>query len=82
MLHFHSKKFIWYSQTLRFNRICSENQFFYKKLYEIEAWLKHRGYNERVMRQQTSNARKYKKTELLHNHREEFHKNKLEFNIT
>ena len=34
------------------------------------------------MRQQILKARKYDRTEFLHSHREEAHKNKLVFNIT
>ena len=34
------------------------------------------------MRQQILKARKYRRTELLHSQREEYHKNKLVFNIT
>ena len=39
----HSKKSIPYSQTLRLNRIFSENVFFYKRCNELEIWLKERG---------------------------------------
>ena len=37
---YHSKKSIPYSQALRFNRICSENQFFDKRCNDLEVWLK------------------------------------------
>ena len=79
---YHSKKSILYSQALRFNRICSKNQFFDKRCNDLEVWLKNRGYNEKLVRQQILKARKYKITELLHSQREEVHKNKLVFNIT
>ena len=42
---YHSKKSIPYSQALRFNRICSENQFLDKRCNGLEEWLKNRGYN-------------------------------------
>ena len=45
-------------------------------------WLKNRGYNEKLVRQQIMKARKYRRTELLHGQREEVQKNKLVFNIT
>ena len=37
---YHSKKSIPYSQALRLNRICSENQFFDKRCNDLEVWLK------------------------------------------
>ena len=77
-----SKKSIPYSQTLRFNRICSKNQFFDKRHNDLEVWLKNCGYNEKLVRQQILKAWKYKRTELLHSQREKVHKNKLVFNIT
>ena len=62
---YHSKKSIPYSQALRFNRICSENQFFDKTFNDLEVWIKNRGYNEKLVRQQILKARKYRRTELL-----------------
>ena len=44
-------------------------------------WLKNRGYNEKLVRQQILKTQKYKRTELLHSQRE-VNKNKLVFNIT
>ena len=79
---YHSEKSIPYSQALSFNRIFSENQFFEKRCNDLEVWVKNRGYNEKLVRQQILKARKYKKTELLHSQKEEVHKNKLVFNIT
>ena len=72
---YHSKKSIPYSQALRFNRICSENQFFDKRCNDFEVWLKNRGYNEKLVRQQILKAQKYRRTELLHSQREEVHIN-------
>ena len=48
---YNSTKSIPYSQALRFNRICSENQFFDKRCNDLEVWLKNRGYNERLVRE-------------------------------
>ena len=76
------KKTIPYSQALRFNRICFENQFFDKRCNDLEVWLKNRGYNEKLVRQQILKARKYTRTELLTSQREEVHINKLVLNIT
>ena len=79
---YHSTKSIPYSQALRFNRICPKNQFFDKRCNDLEEWLKNRGYNEKLVRQQILKARKYRRTKFLHSQREEVHKNKLVFNIT
>ena len=79
---YHSKKSIPYSQALRFNRICSENQFFDKSCNHLEVWLKSRGYNEKLVRQQSFKTRKCRRTELLHGQSEEVYKNNLVFNIT
>ena len=68
--------------TLGFNRIYSKNQFFDKRCSDLEVWLKHRSYNEKLVRQQILKTRKYRRTELLYSQREEVHKNKLVFNIT
>ena len=37
---YHSKKFILYSQALRFNRIFSKNHLFDKRCNDLEVWLK------------------------------------------
>ena len=54
----YTKKFIPYSQALRFNRICSENMLFDNRCNQFECWLKDRGYNEKVNRQQILKVRK------------------------
>ena len=60
-----SKKYIPYTQDLRFNRICSENTFFNNRCNKLECWLKDRGYNEKVVRQQILKARKFTREDLL-----------------
>ena len=75
---YHSKKSIPYNQALRFNRI----QFFDKMCNDLEVWLKNRGYNEKLVRQQILKARKYRSTERLYSQRAEVHENNLVFNIT
>ena len=79
---YHSQKSIPYSQALRFNRICSNNQFFDERCNDLEVWLKNRGCIEKFVRQQILKARKYKTRELLQSQREEVHKHKLVFNIS
>ena len=71
---YHSKKSLQYSQALRFNKICSKNQFFDQRCNDLEVWLQNR--------QQILKAMKYRRTELLYSQREQVHKNKLVFNIT
>ena len=56
---YHSKKSIPYNQALHFNRICSENRFFDNRSNQPESWLKDRGCNEKVVRQQILKARKF-----------------------
>ena len=80
--HVYHSKSIACSQALRFNRICSENQFFDKRCNDLEVWPKNRGYNEKLVRRQILKAQKYRRKELLHSHRVKVHKNKLVFNIT
>ena len=42
---YHCKKGIPYSQALRLNRICSDNESFDKRCDDLEGWLMERGYN-------------------------------------
>ena len=78
----HSKKPIPYSQALRFNRTCSENRFFDKRCNQLECWLKDRGYNETVVRQQILKARKFTRKDLLNQDCKTKGRNKLVFNFT
>ena len=43
---YHCKKGIPYSQTLRLNRICSDNNNFDKRCNELESWESEKGYSE------------------------------------
>ena len=43
--HYHCEKGIPYSQALRLNRICSDNESFDKRCNDIEGWLMESGYN-------------------------------------
>ena len=79
---YQSKNSIPYSEALHFKRICSENKFFEKRCNDLEIWLKNRGYNEKLVRQQILKAWKYRRTELLHSQREEVHKHELVFDVT
>ena len=79
---YHSKKFIPCSQALRFNKIYSENRFFDKRCNQLECWLKDRGYNEKVVRQQILKARKFTRKDLLIQDSKTKGRNKLAFNFT
>ena len=61
----HWKESIPFSQTLRFNRICSENAFFDKQWNELEVWLKKNGYRDKLGRRQILKARKFSISEDL-----------------
>ena len=78
---YHSKKSIQYSQALSFNRICSEKRFFDKRCNQLECWLKDRGYNEKVVRQQILKARKFTRKDLLNQDSKTKRRNKLVFNF-
>ena len=79
---YHSKKSIPYSQALRFNRICSVNRFFDNRCNQLECWLKDRGYNRKVARQQILKARKLTRKYLLNQGSKTKGGNKLVFNFT
>ena len=71
---YHLKTSIPCRQILRFNRICSKNQFFDKTCNALEVWLKSCGYNKKLVRQQILKARKCRRTERLYRQRAEVHK--------
>ena len=79
---YHCKKSIPFSQALRLNRICSENSFFDKRCNDLEAWLKERGYSDKLVRKQILQARKLKRTDLLNKSKDKTNDKKLVFNIT
>ena len=62
---YHCKKGIPYSQALRINRICSDNESFDKRCNDLEGWLMERGYNGKMIRQQILRAREHSRKDLL-----------------
>ena len=62
---YHSKRAIPYSQALRLNRICSDISFLDHRCNQLESWLKQRGYNDKLVRDQIVKARKLKRDDLL-----------------
>ena len=49
---FYCKKGIPYSQALRLNRICSNNEFFDKRCNDLDKYLLERGYSEKMVRKE------------------------------
>ena len=62
---YHSKKGIQYSQVLRLNKICFENESFDKRCNDLEGWLMARGYNGKMIRKQILRAREHSRKDLL-----------------
>ena len=79
---YHCKKGIPYSQALRFNRICSNNESFDKRCNELEQLLLERGYNQKMVRDQILRARKKSRDNILDNAFPKKTEEKLTFNIT
>jgi len=79
---YHSKIAIPYSQALRLNRICSEPSFFDHRCNQLEQWLKARGYNDKLVRNQILKARKHRRDDLLLRERTKSSAKKLVLNIT
>ena len=61
----HTKRGIPYSQALRIRRICSEDQFFDKRVGELRGWLFNRGYKEGEVDQQIDKVLSLDRLELL-----------------
>ena len=62
---YHCKKGTPYSQTLKFNRIWSDNSNFDKRCNELHTWLLEKGYSEKVVRKQVLWAREHSRESLL-----------------
>ena len=67
----HTKRGIPYSQALRIRRICSEDQFFDKRVGELRGWLFNRGYKEGEVDQQIDKVRSLDRLELLDRQRKD-----------
>ena len=80
--HYDSKKSTPYSQTLRLNRICSDNSNFDKRCNELESWLFEKGYSEKMVGKRVLRARKHSRESLLEKVKSESNRKKLTFNIT
>ena len=79
---YHCKKGIPYSQALRLNRICSDNESFDKRCNDLEGWLMERGYNGKMIRKQILRARGHSRKDLLEREKGKTSEPRLTFNIT
>ena len=78
---YHCKKGIPYSQALRLNIICSDNETFDRHCNDLEKWLMERGYNEKMIKQILS-AREHSRNDPLEKEKQQISERKLTFNIT
>ena len=79
---YHCKKGIPYSQALRINGICSDNEKFDKLCNDLEKWLMERGYNEKMIRKEILRAWEYLRNDLLKREKpQQMPEEKLTFNI-
>ena len=62
---YHCKKGISYSQALRPNRVCSDNENFDKRCKDLERWLIKRRYDEKMMKKQVLRSREHSRKDLL-----------------
>ena len=76
------QKGIPYSQALRLNRICSNNEFFDKRCNDLEKYLLERGYSEKMVRKKIIRARAIPRDALLEKVNNQKKQNKITFNIT
>ena len=79
---YHCKKRIPYSQALRLNRICSDNESFDKRCNDLEVWLMEREYNGKMIRKKILRVREHSRKDLLEREKTEISEPKLTFNIT
>ena len=79
---YHCKKGIPYSQALRLNRICSDNESFDKRCNDLEGCLMERGYKGKMLRKQVLRAREHSRKDLLEREKTETSEAKITFNIT
>ena len=61
---YHCKNGIPYSQALRLNRICLDNETFDRRCNDLEKWLMEIGYNEKTIKKQILSAREHSRNDL------------------
>ena len=79
---YHCKKRIPYSQALRLNRICSDNERFDKRSNDLEEWLMEREYNGKMIKKQILRVREHSRKDHLEREKNEISEPELTFSIT
>ena len=79
---YHCKKGIPYSQDLRLNRICSDNENFYKRCNNLKKWLMERGTNEKMIGKQILRTQEDLRNDLVEREKPQMSEQKLTFSIT
>ena len=79
---YYCKEGIPYSQPLRLNRICSDNENFDKRCNDLEKWLMERDYHEEIIRNKILRGREHSRNDLLVREKPQMSEQKLTFNIT
>ena len=79
---FYGKNGIPYSQALRLNRICSNNELFDKRCNDLEKYLLERGYSEKMVCKEILQARAIPRDAFLEKVKNQEKHNKITFNIT
>ena len=74
---YHFKKGIPYSQALRLNRICSDNESFDERCNDLERWLMEMRYNGKMIRKQILRAQEHSRKDLLEKEKTETSEPKL-----
>lgn len=81
---YHCKKAIPYSQALRLNRICSEDDDFENRCEDLYDWLMERGYKHKLVEEQIKKACEFDRDNLLSRRKAPTNnkENRLSLNIT
>ena len=62
---YHCKKGIPYTQALRLNRICSDNESFDKRCNDLKGWLMERRYKVKMIRKQILRAGEHSRKDFF-----------------
>ena len=79
---YHYKKGRLYSQALRLNKICCDNESFDKHCNDLEEWLMEMGYSEKIIRKQLLRAPEHSRKDFLEREKPETSEPKLTLKIT
>ena len=79
---FIAKRDLPYSQAIKLNRICSNNEFFDKRCDDLEKYLLERGCSEKTVRKEILRGRAIPRYALLEKVNNQEKQKKITFNIT